>query len=532
MPTLTRDQAVAEIERRYSKILSAITPISLASGLVNGVQVVHEWTLKILTSLVQNLCLICSRRAGKTWAICCLLLLTALATPNCNSLYLALVGGQSKKVYSRIWKRLLIKNGLLETTPLVRHSETELVTTFYNGSTVTFGGVDDLRHVQTLLGSSMASGLAVVDESQSGVASVLQSLIDDVLSPMLDETTEQHPIPGRLVVAGTQPTVRAGYLYDLKERISHDPDLADTWQLLRWSRFQNPFLTDNDKRLSQYLKKTGRSKDDPLVLANWYGLDVYDEKATAYGYRADRNQWSGAWLPALVGREWFPTGTSGHAVFVQPPAGVDTFIVGMDPAATSDRMGIVLWGWSSVAPLGLWHCGEWVTKRAANVLESHYFAVLKTICQHYHVIAIVRDAGSASTTQDPAFLSEWGLVIEPAKKGKGSVKARVNRLADLLGSGRARVLAGSELEQDLKLARFEPTARADGKYEWTSDCHPDVADAATYPLPSYIETIETKKKTPLELEQEEEKAAWQSVPVEYGPETGSDPGNSGYGCES
>jgi hypothetical protein len=142
--------------------------------------------------------------------------------------------------------------------------------------------------------------------------------------------------------------------------------------------------------------------------------------------------------------------------------------------------------------------------------------VIQKLCSHYKVVGIVRDAGSSSTTQDPGFLAEYGLVIEPAKKGKGSKYARVERLKSLLGQARAFVLSGSELEQDLKLARWDPDKRADGKYEWTSDCHPDVADAATYGIGLYIESIQVKKKTPEELEQEQEKASWSPPMPEYG----------------
>jgi hypothetical protein len=124
--------------------------------------------------------------------------------------------------------------------------------------------------------------------------------------------------------------------------------------------------------------------------------------------------------------------------------------------------------------------------------------VLKLLVKNYSVvIGITSDSQS---TADDVALIEHALIIEPAKKGQGSLKQRVDRMSDLLGTARAHVLEGSQLENDLKLAKFDLDARADGKYEWDNTViHPDVADAATYALPQYIEAVAAAPKISPEL---------------------------------
>lgn len=470
-------RAEKELNRRWQAAIQGITAEAIADG--------HEYQYQLLTTALYAIIAMCSRRAGKTWALCGLLLLTAIKTPNVSCLYLALTAGQARKVYNRIWFRLLRRFGILK---LCKISATEQSVTFPNGSTVVFGGVDDLRHVQTLLGDSMAGGIAIVDEAQSGDRTVLKTLVLDILDPMLHETNKEKPEPGKLVISGTVPEVAAGFLYETWQKHVNEED--SEWLCLNWNRFQNPH-TNSQKELEKYLKKHSLLESDPIVQRNWFGRLVYDPNATAFRYQQQKSGWKGnaaTWANSLL----LPPG---KLIAVTPPPGVNTYSIGLDPAATSDRFGIVVWGWSSKEPQGVWQVAEWVTEKGANALESQYMAALRTLVTHYgNVVSITWDPGGPSTTLDPSWLSEYGLVIEPAKKGKGSKKARVDRLADLLGTGRAHVLIGSELERDLMTARFDDEKRADGKYEWTSDCHPDVADAATYALPAYIEAAKVKPK--------------------------------------
>jgi hypothetical protein len=514
LPGLSKAVAAQELNRRWQAAIAAFTPEAIADG--------HQFQLQALESSTQNLILQCSRRAGKTYLCCALLATTAVRAPGAAScLYLALTSGQAKKVWRKIWKPMCRRWKLCQPKD---HNESELVTTFANGTTVQFGGTDDMRHVQSLLGDSMACGMAIIDECQSDPG-LIERLVTDILGPMLDETTANLPVPGRLVLAGTVPPVAAGYFWDTwvanydEEKAQAKDDAV--WLPIGWGRADNPHETFFAERLLAYCRKYGLSESDSIVQRNWFGRRVFDADTTAYRYSRSKNGYAYE-KDTSISADKFPPGQFRLA---RIPAGIDNFGIGIDPAATSDRMALVLWGWSSQGPRGLWHCAEWVTDRGANALESQYLEVIKWLVRRYNVVRIIRDAGSASTTLDPAFLADHGLVIEPAKKGKGSVKTRVERLKDLLGTGRAHIMIGSALEQDLQHAMFDQEKRAVGKYEWTAACHPDVADAASYAVVAYIEgaaKAEKPKQNPFVAvgSDEDERlaaAAWKQQPVSYGP---------------
>ncbi len=482
MRAVSKVAAAQELYRRWQQAVAAFTPEAVSDG--------HQPQLKALLSTVQNLILMCSRRAGKTYLCCSLLAMTAVNAPGAAScLYLALTSGQAKKVWRKIWKPLCRRFKLCTSKD---HNETDLITTFPNGATVQFGGTDDLRHVQSLLGDSMASGMAIIDECQSDPG-LIERLVTDILGPMLDETTTTLPTPGRLVLAGTVPEVAAGYFWDTwvknYDEATEAPKQDTAWLPIGWGRSDNPHETFFTERLAAYCQKYGFEPTDPIVQRNWFGRRVFDSDATAYKYKKEKNSFRPEQLRDFDCSA-YPPGTARMATLPM----LDSFCIGLDPAASSDRFAIVVWGWNSVSPAGIWQVGEWVTEKGANALESQYLEFIKAVVKRFNVVGIVRDAGSASTTLDPAFLSEHGLVIEPAKKGKGSVKARVDRLKDLLGTGRAHIMEGSSLEQDLIQACFDQEKRSVGKYEWTAACHPDVADAATYAIPVYIESTAKPKK--------------------------------------
>src|SRR5438046_2932969 len=120
----------AQAEAQLQQILADVTPERLANG--------HPHQLRVLTCVEQAIILLCSRRAGKTYVCAALLLLTAIATGNVSCLYLALTSAQAKKVWKKTWKPLLRRFRIP-----CDHSESDLQTTLWNGSTIVFGGTDD-----------------------------------------------------------------------------------------------------------------------------------------------------------------------------------------------------------------------------------------------------------------------------------------------------------------------------------------------------------------------------------------------------
>lgn len=422
--------------------------------------------------------LLCDRQSGKTWADLGILLDNALEHPNSVNVFLGLVGtGLTLSVWPK-WQALLDKYGIER-----RDRNDEKITTFPNGAIVAFGGTDDLQNVKKYLGNRLHNSVFIIDEAQDQKSSVLKYLLDVLLEPMCTPTT-------RVILSGVLPDLPVGHFLSLAEYDAASKTGGgkgyEKWSHHSWGRLDNVHTPEAAERLAQLQAEKGNA--DPQLLRDWCGVQrVWDASLTAYRYSAARDQWrTGTPMPWLI-TDMLPPG---KLLAVVPPKGLDRFSIGLDPAATADRFAIVLWGWSSTQRLGLWHLAEWVTPRGANALESQYLEVVKVLQAKYapwgRITRVIRDAGSSRQTNDLLWQSH-GLMIEPAIKGPGSLRARVDRLADVLGTAQGHILAGSELENDLKLAKWSLKAREESRWEFDGSHHPDVADAGTYGAVAFYE---------------------------------------------
>lgn len=433
--------------------------------------------------------LLCDRQAGKTWADMGILLDNAIERPHSLGVFLGLVStGLTISVWAK-WKLLLERFSV----PCA-HNNTEKLTRFPNGAMVVFGGTDDLANVRKYLGNRLDGCVFVIDEAQAQKRAMLEYLLDNLLPPMCTPTT-------RVVLSGVLPDVPAGLFLDLAE-----PDtVSDTggrgefrkWSHHSWGRLDNVHTPEAAEMLATL--EASKGAGDAQLMRDWKGCRrVWSKGATAYGYDRAKNGYRprlATWaLPDML--------PPGVLLATVPPEGIDRFAIGADPAATSDRFAEVLWGWSSTKRMGVWQIAEWVTARGANATESQWLAVIKLWRERYGLIyRAIRDAGSAATVNDLLYHSH-GLIIEAAIKGPGSLRARVDRLADLLDLGEAHIIEGSQLEEDLIRAKWDKDARDKGLWEWDSQHHPDVGDAASYAIPAYLETAPKPKAPSTDTEEQ------------------------------
>jgi hypothetical protein len=474
-PKVSKEAAQAEQRRRAVAIISRFTAELVAGD--------HGPQLAYLKSTAQFVVAACSRRAGKTWANCALLAMTALLSEGVTCVYVGISLDQVQRTAWRLWKAMLKTYGL---EPLVTSSTEDMVTTFYNGSVVHFGSLQNERHANTWLGASLAGGIAIIDECQEASSDLLEAA-ERIIDPALTDTTADHPEPGRFVWSGTFPETQTGRFWELYSERTKE---GSPYEVHTWNRFQNPFLRDQEKRLAEVLRKAKVTVDEPFIQRDWFGNPVYDRNATAYGFDPEKNTYKPtrpAWL-AEVDLHPFEVMAS------VPPPGCSVFIVGIDPAGLQDRYAIEVWGFGKDSN-ALYQVFEAVTEKGANPLQSQANAVLGFINKHYQpVTAWVRDYGSAAITDD-TLLREHGIAnVEPAIKA--ALKARVDRMRDLLSTERAFVMEGSKLAEDFAKARWSLEAREKGQWKWHSSHHPDAADAAVYPLPHYFAFNEAKPAAP------------------------------------
>lgn len=438
----------------------------------------HELQLAACLDQSNWIHLLCDRQSGKTWADMGILNDNALKRPRTLNVFLGLVGtGLEISVWPK-WKALLDQFGIERSD-----NETMRVSYYPNGSMVVFGGTDDLANIKKYLGNRLEGGVFIIDESQDQKTSVLTYLVDQLLPPMCTPTT-------RVILSGVLPDLPVGRFLDLAEYdpVSKTGGKGKKFSHHSWGRLANVHTPEAAAVLAQL--ELDKGSDDPQLMRDWKGVQrVWDMSLTAYRYKAARDAYD--WQPiAWASADMLPPGKLLAAI---PQKGIDRFAVGLDPAATADRFAAVLWGWSSTQRLGLWQIAEWVTGRGAAALESQWVEVLKVFKARYqpfgHVGRMIRDSAGGTGVGDLLRQSHQ-IVIEPVIKGPGSLRARVDRLADVLGTGQAHIMAGSELENDLKLAKWSLKAREEGRWEFDGSHHPDVADAGTYGAVAFYEAHE------------------------------------------
>lgn len=457
---------------------STFTPEAVAAG--------HGKQLALMVTRALYVIVLCSRRAGKTFALAEMLAAGALSGPRRNLLYIALSRGHAKRImWGEIWKPMLAKWGVE-----CRHNETELHTTFPNGSIVYFSGTDDVANIQKNLGFRLS--MAVVDEAQSQSDSVLVPLVTTILPNALLDDPEN---PGQLIMAGTIPDAPAGHFLKVWNE--------GTWERHNWNRFENPHLGDQQKMLDVYMRANpGITVEDPQVQREWYGKFVFDPLATAYRYSVTLNGYVPtvpAWLredadveltagrfkvPAL----WYngePVAAPDAVVMAAKPFdGIDVFSVGIDPGSTSDRFSVVVRGWGS-KDRTVQDVFIFVTPRGSQITWGQIAPVLRVVQKRFAPIWWQYDAGSSMNELD-VFRKDYGVPAIAAAK-KVDLPGQVRRNNDLLTQGRLKVMIGSPIEEDYQKARWDVKARANGQYKWASQWHPDPSEAARYALAPYFD---------------------------------------------
>lgn len=291
----------------------------------------------------------CSRRAGKTYGIC-LGLATVASSRTCNSVYFGLT---AKSVHRAVWLQIWLPL-MAAYFPEAKNTEADHLTIFPNGSTVVFLGTDDLKFVETALGSSL-DGAAVIDESQSQSDEILDALVDRILPPALSD--DRGGGAGTLVISGTIPEAPVGKAHEWW----HAPN---GYKKHTWCRFDNPHLKNQERALKDYLaKRPALSMESPVVQRDWFGIEVFDPNARA---------WTG-FVDAL-----YPDGNlyEGEA----PPC--EFYSSACDPGG-QDRYAIETVGWSRTSPL-IYHVDEWATEREAGVPLSIVREQCIRIDNRYH----------------------------------------------------------------------------------------------------------------------------------------------------
>jgi hypothetical protein len=442
----------------------------------------------------------CARQSGKSQGDLFILLENALAVAKSTNIFLGLKGtGVKFSMWEPWWKPLCARFGVDEKC----HNNTSMLTTFENGSRVVFAGTDDLSNARKYLGNSFPGGVFIIDEAQSQSDGMLKYLIENLLPPTLTDTS-------RVYMTGVLPDVPAGYFYD---RACDKPLAEDSRQQQskgfshhEWGRASNIHTPGAMEWLANHKRKFNIADDDPQILRDWYMLRVWDPNAAAYRYDRARNGYvpdEPPWLyeaRAKLSRE----GIGGTLVAAVPWRGIEIVSVALDPGG-HDRTAIEVSGWGSTLP-EVQHLFGWTTERHAT---AGWDAMGKVLGIAREFVVENRAAhwwyDSNSDNELDTFTATYGVpALKPADKK--DLPGQVRMTNSILGSGTAKVIIGSKLEEDMQKARWDETAARDRRFEWASAWHPDPSEAFRYTLRPYFNIYRPPdKRTMYERMRDDEK---------------------------
>lgn len=414
----------------------------------------------------------CARQSGKTQGDDGVLFDNAIGAPRSTNLFLGLVGtGVRESNWFPIWKPLCDKYGI----PAECHNEQVMRTTFPNGARAMFAGTDDLTNVRKYLGNRLANSVVVIDEAQDQPREVLTYILRTLLPPMLTPTS-------RVILSGVLPDVPAGPFLELA---AYDPESrtgggagSQAWSHHEWGRAANVHTPEAMEQMHAYCEAHGIDPaTDPQIQRDYFMRRIWTPGVTAYRYDASRDAWNPQCDVILL--EGFPL-----RIVRDLPKGVDTVSIGIDPGG-SDRFAIVATAWSSRNSQDVYHVAEWVTDRGARVGWDEAGVIIDAIEARIGLTYLGYDQGSAAVTLALFSRTVGRRAVKPVSKA--DLFGRVERAATLLRRGRAKVMSGSAVETDLKVAAWDRRHLAEGRYRWSSAIHPDAGDGWSYSLQPFFE---------------------------------------------
>lgn len=218
------------------------------------------------------------RRAGKTYAVCARLTIDALTNPGETIPYVhkTLTSGSAKMG----WKTLR-QIGQKYKLPLKFRTNPMRTVTYPGGGTVWFVGADKEDQIEKLRGDAYPA--AYIDEAGTYRHKILETLVDDVITPALVE----HE--GPVVLVGTPSYVAKGPFYDAVFPAKRSEESVHHWTML-----DNPHIPNAKKEMERTLARKLWDKNHPTFRREYLGEWVFEKKGLVYqGFDTKRNVFDG-----------------------------------------------------------------------------------------------------------------------------------------------------------------------------------------------------------------------------------------------
>lgn len=387
----------------------------------------------------KTILVICSRRSGKTELNARKILKVALKN-NSPILYL-------NKTFENAIRQLFdVIINLTEQFNLgiSRSSKSEGFIEFTNGSSIKFGGVNDIAKIDTYRGYKYR--LVVVDE----IAHLKNQkiLIDEVLKPATADFSDSQ-----MIFTGTPPRTK-NYVHELWEQ----PYIKK----YTWTFLDNPFIPNSRAFLEEVLKEKNLDEKDPYIQREYFGnLYAFDVEALVYGKRQ---------------------------YFEEIPNSIDKVYIGVD-FGFQDFNGLVAVFVDTIdkkAYVGLEekfnHAGF---KEIAVKINKMYLDALDIFKQKRrdNLINLTDNITIITDTNEPALAfdlqTEYKLPVEKAYKYDKA--GSIAQLSDMLREGKIKIKKSGFCDNECEVVVYKRDEKDNIIMEIDDEqYHPDIMDALRY----------------------------------------------------
>lgn len=393
----------------------------------------------------------CSRRAGKSTGLGKRFFKTMQRHPKAKCFYLALTRDSAKEI---MWPVLQELNDTYKLG--CTFIESKLTVTHPNGSKLQLYGADMKNFVKRLRGQK-SPGIGLDEAQDFGVH--LQSLIDDILTPMLVDYED-----GWLAITGTPGPVPQGYFFDVTQSrrfgYSHH----------EWTLLENPYLPDPKAFIEDIKIKREWEDNHPTLLREWQNKWVLDVEALWIQYHASKNDYKA--LPTLANNKKY------------------NYILGVD-WGFKDSDALAVLAYSDDSPI-TYLVEELVTPRQGITELTNQ---IQQIRKRYEISKIIMDEGAGGKKMAEEMRRQHGIPVEPAEKQRK--QETVEFFNDALRTSRFMAPARSRFAQDSYLIQIDWEKSTPDKIVIKKNPHSDIIDAVIYAFkcsPAYAWSAPEKDK--------------------------------------
>lgn len=384
----------------------------------------------------------CSRRAGKSTGLGKRFLKTMQKHPKSKCFYLALTRDSAREI---MWPVLQELNDTYKLG--CTFVETKLQMIHPNGAKLQLYGADMKNFVKRLKGQK-SPGIGL-DEAQD-FGTHLQSLLDDVLTPMLVDYADSW-----LALTGTPGPVPQGYFFDVTQNRKYG------YNYHAWTILENPYVHNPGEFIADIIKKREWDDNHPTLLREWRNRWVLDVQSLWIQYSSKVGHFDG--LPLLPNNAKY------------------SYILGIDWGyKDSDALAVVAYSDHSNTS---YLVDELVTAKQG---VSELIDQVQQIRKKYDISKIVMDEGGGGKKMAEEMRRRHSIPVEPAEKARK--QETVEFLNDALRTGRFKAPSHTRFVKDSYLVQIDWDKSTPDKIIVKKNPHSDIIDAVIYAFkcsPSY-----------------------------------------------